>query len=308
MEQPISPENKIVKRNPIIAFLFSILTPGLGQLYNGQPAKAAILLALVFIWPFIFGLLRLGTSFQGLCTLVFFELLYRIYIIIDAIIFAVKRKQYKLEKYNTWQVYALGAVLILSFLFIIDVRQLTGIQTFIIPSSGNEPQIKINDRAVADLQAYENSDPEYGDFLVFDRNGEFIVFPVVALPGDTLEIVNNRLVINGKACQYKLLRSGIATVIPEKPSKTTIYEEILPNGLAHEIIQFDVPFDTLIANMPSIVIPSDNYFVMGENRDNAFDSRYAGLVHRNQLAGKLLYCYWGDTPDRIGYKYSFHKK
>jgi signal peptidase I len=308
MEQTISPENKFVKRNPIIAFLFSILTPGLGQVYNGQPAKAAIFLSLIFLLPFLFGLFRLGTSFQGFCTIVFCELLLRIYVIIDALVFAVKQKDFELKSYNRWQFYLVSSVLIFMLFLLVDVSQLTGLKTFIIPTTANEPRILVNDRAVADMRAYEDCEPEYGDFVVFDRAGEFIVFPVVALPGDTLEIINNKLVINGKACQYKLLRTEAAKDLPGGAKQKYVYEEILPNGIRHEIIQLDVQFDSTIANIPLLVIPPDNYFVMGENRDNAFDSRYAGFVTKDKLAGELLFCYWGESSKRIGFDYRYNKQ
>jgi signal peptidase I len=308
VEQPVLTEEKTVKRNPIIAFLFSILTPGLGQVYNGQPAKAAIFLSLIFLLPFLFGLFQLGTSFQGFCTIVFCELLLRIYVIIDALVFAVKQKDFKPNSYNRWPFYLVTALLILILFFIVDVSQLTGVKTFVIPTTGNEPRIQLNDRAVADMRAYEDCEPEYGDFVVFDRAGEFIVFPVVALPGDTLEIVNNKLVINGKACLYQLLRTEAAKDLPGGAKQKHIYEEILPNGIRHEIIQLDVQFDAQIANISPFVIPPGNYFVMGENRDNAFDSRYAGLVKKDQLAGELLFCYWGESSKRIGFDYRYNKQ
>ena len=63
--------------------------------------------------------------------------------------------------------------------------------------------------------------------------------------------------------------------------------EILPNNLTYEIYEFEKTFEGLNTNnFKKIKIPNDNFFVLGDNRDNSQDSRFIGLIPRNNLVGR----------------------
>jgi len=48
-----------------------------------------------------------------------------------------------------------------------------------------------------------------------------------------------------------------------------------------------------------MTIPPNCYYLLGDNRDNAMDSRYVGVVNKDEIKGKIVYSYWGKTYDRI---------
>jgi signal peptidase I len=51
--------------------------------------------------------------------------------------------------------------------------------------------------------------------------------------------------------------------------------------------------------MAKKLIPENEYFLMGDNRDNAFDSRFIGTIKKEDILGRVIYSYWGNTSDRI---------
>ncbi|MBA3987035.1 MAG: signal peptidase I, partial [Flavobacteriales bacterium] len=69
----------------------------------------------------------------------------------------------------------------------------------------------------------------------------------------------------------------------------------LPNGHKHLIYKFKQPFDSTKTNIKNIIVPSDSYYLLGDNRDNAADSRYEGFVSKDRIKGRIIYSYWGRT-------------
>jgi signal peptidase I len=49
-----------------------------------------------------------------------------------------------------------------------------------------------------------------------------------------------------------------------------------------------------------VVVKKDSLFVMGDNRDRSYDSRFFGFINENQIKGKVLYVYWAKDKSRIG--------
>ena len=53
------------------------------------------------------------------------------------------------------------------------------------------------------------------------------------------------------------------------------------------------------ANIKNIVVPSDSYYLLADNRDNAADSRYEGFISEERIKGRIIYSYWGNTMARM---------
>jgi len=108
-----------------------------------------------------------------------------------------------------------------------------------------------------------------GDVIVFkypeDETKDFIK-RVVGLPGDTIQVIDKAVYLNGKPY-----------VIPSErhTDPLTYPAELQPRD-----------------NLGQITVPPDSYFVMGDNRDHSLDSRFWGFVRRDELLGKAVVIYW----------------
>ena len=283
-------------RNPFLAFLCALFVPSFGQVYNGQLKKGLFFLLISLTLPLFLGISRLGVFYWGFITILILDFSFRIYVIYDATKNAIKQKEYTLKSYNKWYYYATFIVSIYAILWFYDYNSILGVKSYKIPTTSNEPTIKVGDRIVGDLQAYNHMKPNYGDIIIFQKKDSLNpwIYRIVGLPNDKLEIQNNFLIINGKKCK--------ATFIKETKSEEYAvreYVEELPNGLVHKMYTFKKPFEGYTEKLREIIIPENNYFLMGDNRDNAMDSRYIGVITKDEIIGKVVFGYWGETNDRI---------
>jgi signal peptidase I len=113
------------------------------------------------------------------------------------------------------------------------------------------------------------SRPERGDIIVFvfpeDKSKDFIK-RVVGIPGDTVEIRQKQLYVNGQPMSEKYARFADGATI---------------DGFVRSR-----------DNLPPIRIPPDKLFVMGDNRDRSYDSRFWGFVDMDAVIGKALFIYF----------------
>ena len=138
--------------------------------------------------------------------------------------------------------------------------------------------------------------PERGDVVVFklptDNSTDYIK-RVIGLPGDHIQMKNGILFINGqpvprRRIQDYLYQEGPGAVLP-----LAQYIETLPNGVQHRIIEMsdNGPLD----NTQEYVVPSGDYFMMGDNRDNSQDSRVlsaVGYVPAENLIGRAEFIFF----------------
>jgi signal peptidase I len=138
--------------------------------------------------------------------------------------------------------------------------------------------------------------PERGDVVVFklpsDNSTDYIK-RVIGLPGDHIQMKSGNLYINDqlvprKRIQDYLYQEGNGTVLP-----LAQYIETLPNGVQHRIIKMgdNGPLD----NTPVYNVPSGEYFMMGDNRDNSQDSRVlsaVGYVPAENLIGRAEFIFF----------------
>ncbi|MBS0184767.1 MAG: signal peptidase I [Proteobacteria bacterium] len=214
------------------------------------------------------------------------------------------------------------ALVLRSFLF----------EPFNIPSGSMIPNLLVGDFLFVSKWSYGYSKYSFpfgldlfsGRFLEFKtpQQGEVIVFKypkdtefqwikrVVGLPGDTVQMKEGILHINGEP--VKLERIEDYSYIDEDDQTLHVaeqYIETFPNGTQHRILK-EVPFGKArLDNTPLYEVPPGHYFVMGDNRDNSGDSRVInnlGFVPRDYVLGKasLIYfseehSYWPQSTLRV---------
>lgn len=295
MQLTIDEQPTFKPRNAFVAFFLSLILPGLGQIYNGQQKKAIIFFVSLRLVPFLFGVTRGATFFGGLLALLFVEVGLRIYFLIDAVKNARRQKNYVLKSYNTWYYYVIIGIAMTSVLWLYKVSDALGIGTFKIPTTSNHPTLHVGDWLVADRQAYRNREPDYGDIVVFEGPDEQLyTFRVAGRPNDSLELKDNMLIINGRPANSRFINDTTDGQFAVRELDVD-----LPNGHQHRMYTFKTPVDTAKANIKNIVVPAGCYYLLGDNRDNALDSRYTGFVNREKILGQIVYSYWGKSTDRI---------
>ena len=133
----------------------------------------------------------------------------------------------------------------------------------VIPSGSMETTIMEGDRIFGNRLAYLNSDPERFDIIIFkypDDETKTFIKRVIGLPGETVQIKDGKIYVDGKA------------------AKNYSDESISSPGVASE----------------EITLGSDEYFVLGDNYSNSEDSRSAGIgnIKRSNIIGKVSIKYW----------------
>jgi signal peptidase I len=178
-------------------------------------------------------------------------------------------------------------IFILIFLFI----RSSVFASYNVPSESMNPTIVGGDFFFANKLAYrlkfpftkvslfEWSAPERGDIIVFKTpTGEGTLYTkrVIGIPGDIIEIRDGRLFVNGERIERRFLKQS---------GGTAIYEEDL-FGTSYRVQH--LPYNRVVGDMRRVSIPEGHVFVMGDNRDNSFDSRHWGLLPMENIEGKLF--------------------
>jgi signal peptidase I len=150
-----------------------------------------------------------------------------------------------------------------------------------IPQNGMYPGLPAGSSIFTSKRAYSSAaNVKRGDIIVFVReeNGQryIYIWRVVALPGEKVESSGDSLAINGTAAQRQRIR--------EADGKTIFREQI---GDATYEIAIGPGSEVQPPNL-SITLPADSFFVMGDNREDARDSRYLGPIQFSSIVGKKL--------------------
>lgn len=137
-------------------------------------------------------------------------------------------------------------------------------------------------------------DPERGDIIVFrypkDERTTYIK-RVVAIPGDTISVKRNQVILNGEPQPIDFVsRYESTSPAPQCIVRTDkLYTETL-GDMTHEALMS--PGLGILADRPEVTVPEDTVFVMGDNRDNSEDSRAWGTVRYDQIKGKAHFVWW----------------
>jgi len=167
-----------------------------------------------------------------------------------------------------------------------------------VPTGSMNPTILEGDLIYVDKIAYDLrfpltfyrlakwSDPQRGDIVVcFSPEDETrLVKRVIGQPGDTIELRDNTLFLNGEPVVYTKIDSKYTEHLSGKLKEKCILAMEDLDGLAHAVMS--TPSIAAVRSFGPVTVPQDSYFVMGDNRDNSRDSRYFGFVERKSIVGK----------------------
>jgi signal peptidase I len=127
--------------------------------------------------------------------------------------------------------------------------------------------------------------PKRGDIVTFTRpeDGMRLIKRIAAVPGDTIAMRDNRLSINGEAIDYAPLGNVVETLAPGRVIDAERVRETF--GTDAHTIQW-LSHVASRSSFAPMVIPPDQYLMLGDNRDDSEDSRYFGLIPRERLIGR----------------------
>jgi signal peptidase I len=187
----------------------------------------------------------------------------------------------------------------LLFLFLMFCFRSAWADWVTVPTGSMNPTIIEGDRLLVDKHALgfripftrvrltPGDEPERGDIVVFDSpvDGTSLVKRVAAVPGDTVELQGDVLVVNGRPARYE---PGDADRMRDLLSSTAAREPLLLRevglGREHDVMFLTGPSSREVFG--PMTVPADMYFMLGDNRDNSADSRYFGFVPRRNIVGR----------------------
>jgi signal peptidase I len=138
---------------------------------------------------------------------------------------------------------------------------------------------------LTDVIAAHIGDPKRGDIVTFSSpaDGKKLIKRLIGLPGDRVEMRDDVLFVNGVAAQYN--DPEVLMEPRESGGDTQAVRLIETLGQDKRRVQFLVGVPARNTFAP-IEVPSGNYLMLGDNRDNSADSRYFGFVPRHLLIGQ----------------------
>lgn len=186
------------------------------------------------------------------------------------------------------------------------------LQAFKIPTGSMEDTLLIGDHLLVNKFIFAPHDGWWShllpyrpvhrdDIVVFkypgsgdesQEPGEHFVKRVIGVPGDHIRIVHRRVFVNGKEVEEPFVRHSY----PDQVRPGDDFPPADTEDLRGATLGWDEEIQNYIHD-GQLVVPPDHYFVMGDNREQSWDSRFWGFVPRDLISGRPLLIYWSyETP------------
>jgi signal peptidase I len=178
---------------------------------------------------------------------------------VEIITESTEKPQKGIKKYIPF-VWELIKIAVIAFIIVAPIRYFL-FQPFIVSGASMAPNFATGDYLIVDEISYRFSTPQRGDVVVFNAGfipgyaGQRFIKRVIGVPGDTVDIANGKV---------EIIKDGKTTILSEK---------YLPKNLQ------------TVGNV-NLTLKADQYFVLGDNREFSYDSRYWGVVPKSDIIGK----------------------
>ncbi len=155
----------------------------------------------------------------------------------------------------------LVSIVVVAFILSLIIR-FVAFEVRLIPSGSMYPTIKEQDRVMVNKFIYHFKEPVRGDIVVFDppavlEKDELYIKRVIGLPGETVEMKDGKVFINGESLDEPYLKEAVSY------------------------------------HYGPVIVPQDSLLVLGDNRNNSFDSHlWNAWLTRDRIKGKALLVYW----------------
>jgi signal peptidase I len=179
-----------------------------------------------------------------------------------------------------------------------------------VPTGSMNPTILEGDRLLIDKHVYGlrvpftlthltgGENPARGDIIVFDspHDGTSLVKRLIAIPGDTVALYGEQLIVNGVVARYAPgNRAELSTLLNATRAHDPAVVRESGAVPAHDILL--LPDRRQSELLGPVIVPAGMYFVLGDNRDNSADSRYIGFVPRRNIVGRATRVVLSLNPD-----------
>ena len=254
-----------------LAVFLSGFIPGLGHAYLKKWISATLFFAAF--------LLTLGVPIVAPPAVGIISLILRVFLGFLSMYLAYTSTPIRRCVRGTW----IGVLMagLFGILVIPNAIMAVALRTFIaearyIPSGSMLPTLYINDRIIINKLIYKSQSPARGDLIIFSppvalkKQGykDAFINRIIGIPGDRVDVKDGKVYLNDRVLSEKYL--------DEAPNYNWSSKELTPSG----------------------IVPAGQYLVLGDNRNNSYDSHYWGFVPRENIIGKATQRFW--PIDRIG--------
>jgi len=205
---------------------------------------------------------------------------------------------------------------ILSWIIVIAVvlvLRATFVEAVVIPTGSMEKTLLVGDALLVNRFIYgvkipipfsnqqipliPGRDPRIGEIIAFASpiENRYVVKRCIATEGDTVEIIDKVLYINGEKIDEPYVRHADRRIFQGAVFNRRMYQDTWEDGLLFEVLGAQVR-----DNFGPVVVPKDCIFAMGDNRDTSFDSRFWGPLHTKYLKGLPLFIFFSFDPGQEG--------
>jgi len=254
--------------SPWVAAFLTVLTPGLGHLYIGQPRRGITLFILILIADTLLMFAMMGVLARFWMFAVSFAMLVGLwlFILIDAVVRARRTPASALQSQNRWTIYV-GAFVLACLVFAapciyaLQAHASGRLLWLPVTSSSMEPTLETGEYLLADATYYHSRLPMRGEVAVYrhpTQPGLYYIERIVAVEGDRIAIKAGHAIVNGMAVEEPYVEENAAA--------------------------------GLFANLAETQVPAGHVFVLGDNRAHSVDSsdRVAhGPVPLGNLIGRV---------------------